>query len=379
MLLKPGESFHYNGSRLTFPEIQLVYWVGGNPFHHHQDLKRLVEAWRKPDTIITHEWCWNANARHADIVLPCTTSLERNDIGLSPRDPYIIYMSKVIDPEGLSRNDFEIFAGLAGRMNVAEQFTEGRDEAEWIKWIYELTKQNAAMDKLELPSFEELKKRGWFKVEAPESPVIMMQTFREDPENYPLNTPSGKIELYSEKVAGFGYDDCPGHAAWLEPVEWLGRNKSRFPIHLISNQPRHKLHSQLDHGSVSRKNKIAEREAVLIHPKDAQARNIRSGDLVRIFNERGACLASAVVDEQIRPGVVQMSTGAWYDPLTTDRGFCKHGNPNTLTRDKGTSSLAQGPIAHSCLVELETYEGDPPPVTAFDPPEIISENKSEMT
>ncbi|MGB0847596.1 MAG: molybdopterin-dependent oxidoreductase, partial [Thiolinea sp.] len=94
LLLHPGEEFDYNGQRLTYPDTKIVYWGGGNPFHHHQDLNRMLQAWRKPDSIIVHEWCWNALAKHADIVLPCTIPLERNDIAFSPRDPYVVDMQK---------------------------------------------------------------------------------------------------------------------------------------------------------------------------------------------------------------------------------------------------------------------------------------------
>ena len=109
MLLHPGEAFDFNGQRLHYPDVHLVYWAGGNPFHHHQDLNRMLRAWQKPDSIIVHEWCWNALAKHADIVLPCTTTLEREDIALSPRDPYIVYMNKVVEPPFEAKNDHVVF------------------------------------------------------------------------------------------------------------------------------------------------------------------------------------------------------------------------------------------------------------------------------
>jgi len=94
---------------------------------------------------------------------------------------------------------------------------------------------------------------------------------------------------------------------------------------------------------------------------------------VRVFNDRGACLCTAILSDVIRPGVMQVSTGAWYDPAVPGDpdALCKHGNPNVLTPDRGTSRLGQGPTAHSCLVDVERFEGVPPAVTAFDPPEII--------
>ena len=90
---------------------------------------------------------------------------------------------------------------------------------------------------------------------------------------------------------------------------------------------------------------------------------------MRVFNDRGACLAGVEVDPNLRKGVLNMSTGAWFDP--DGQGMCKHGNPNVLTRDKGTSKLGQGPSAHTCLVQVELFEGPLPRVTAHDPPQII--------
>jgi len=119
-----------------YPEIKLVYWAGGNPFHHQQDLVRLRRAWQKPDTVIVHEWCWNAQAKHADIVLPAATFLERNDIASSSRDPFLIYMQKAAEPVGLSITDYEIFSELAQELGAREAFTEGRDEGQWLNMIY---------------------------------------------------------------------------------------------------------------------------------------------------------------------------------------------------------------------------------------------------
>jgi biotin/methionine sulfoxide reductase len=207
-----------------------------------------------------------------------------------------------------------------------------------------------------------------------DEPPSMLEHFRADPIRHALPTPSGRIELFSEKIAGFGYPDCAGHAAWYEPCEWLG-GAGKHPLHLISNQPATKLHSQLDHGRHSRAAKVAGREPITIHPSDALARGIASGDVVRVFNDRGACLAGAIVSDEIRKGVLRLSTGAWFDPLEPGKpgSLCKHGNPNVLTRDKGTSRLAQGPIAHSCLVDIELFSGEEPRLTAYEPPDIIAD------
>ena len=371
MLLNPGAPFHFNGQEYEYPDIHLLYWAGGNPFHHHQDLNKMLEAWQKPDTIIVNEWCWNSMAKHCDVVLPCTTTLERNDIGLAPRDPYIISMQKAVEPVVGSRNDYDIFAGIARAMGIETEFTEGRTEAEWIESIYADTVERCAAQGIELPDYAEFRAKGWHKVEAPSEPVVMLKAFREDPDANPLATPSGKIEIFSETVAGFDYADCPGHPAWMEPLEWLGGDTSEYPLHLISNQPKNKLHSQLDHGAYCREGKIHKREPITMHPKDAQQRGLTDDDIVRVFNGRGACLGALIIDDSVMQGVVQMSVGAWYDPLEPGKpSLCKHGNPNVLTPDVGSSQLAQGPIAHTCLVEVEWFDGELPPVTAYDPPQI---------
>src|SRR5207253_5372165 len=123
MLLHPGEMFDFNGQRLTYPDIKLVYWAGGNPFHHHQDLNRLREAFARPDTVVVHESAWTASARHADVVLPATITLEREDLGGAAGDPALVAMHRALARYGEARDDYEIFTGLAARLGLAEQFT----------------------------------------------------------------------------------------------------------------------------------------------------------------------------------------------------------------------------------------------------------------
>ena len=202
----------------------------------------------------------------------------------------------------------------------------------------------------------------------------MLERFRRDPEANPLGTPSGKIEILSQTIADFGYADCIGHPAWYEKEEWLGSPLvKRFPLHLLSSQPRTRLHSQLDHGITSQESKIHGREPLRINPVDAVERGIRDGDLVRVFNRRGAFLAGAKISDALRQGVVQISTGAWYDildpadPLSLEI----HGNPNAVTNDIGTSSLAQGPSPNTCLVEVVKYEGAAPSLTVFSLPQLM--------
>ena len=365
MLLHGGEEYDYNGKRLTYPDIHLVYWAGGNPFHHHQDLNRLARAWQKPDTIVAHEPFWNALARHSDIVLPATTTLERNDIGGSSMDDFIFWMEQVIDPVGSARNDYDIFSDLASRLGAAERFTEGRNSDEWIEHMYSTFHANNP----DYPDLDELKQAGYFHI--PEEWIVPDPSafvgFRADPANSPLPTPSGLIELFSESIESMAYPDCPGHATWMEPREWRG-TAGAYPLSMISNQPKTRLHSQFDQGETSLEGKVKGRERIGMTPHNASERALVERDLVRVFNDRGACMAAVSIRTDLIEGVVQLPTGAWWDPVEPG-GLCLSGNPNVLTHDEGTSSMAQGPST-SCMVQVERFVGEAPKVRAHDLPEL---------
>ena len=285
-------------------------------------------------------------------------------------------MHRINDPVGLARDDYDIFAALAARLGIDDTFTEGRTGREWVEHLYSLTREYAEKRGVELPEFDEFWEQGEALLPGDDGPREWpLERFRADPGSHPLATPSGRIELTSERVVGFGYPDCPGHPVWLEPLEWLGADQARrFPLHLLTNQPRTRLHSQHDHGAASQAAKVQGREPVRINPETAAARAIAAGDIVRIFNERGACLAGAVVTDLVSPGVLQMSTGAWYDPAdpTDPESLDVHGNPNVVTLDVGTSRLAQGPSAQTVLVEIERYDEPPPPIRAFELPAFVA-------
>jgi biotin/methionine sulfoxide reductase len=113
-------------------------------------------------------------------------------------------------------------------------------------------------------------------------------------------------------------------------------------------------------------NKVAGRERIRLNTSDAAARGIASGDVVRVHNERGACFAGAEVTDDVRRGVAAMATGAWFDVESV--GVERHGNPNVLTLDIGTSRLTQGSSALSALVEVERCDGAVPETKAFEAP-----------
>ncbi|MGH7263777.1 MAG: molybdopterin-dependent oxidoreductase, partial [Candidatus Rokuibacteriota bacterium] len=283
MLLHPGESFDFDGRQLAYPAIRLVYWCGGNPFHHHQDLGRLRRALARADTIVVHEAFWTPMARHADVVLPATVTLERDDLGGSPHDTSLVAMRRAIEPYASARNDYDVFADLAAALGAGERFTEGRTDAAWLRHLYDGWRAKvAAAGGPALPTFDAFWAAGIVDVPDVEADLVLLEAFRADPAAAPLGTPSGRIEVFSETIDRFGYKDCPGHPAWLEPAEWLGSPRAaRYPLHLIANNPTTRLHGQLDVGAFSQAAKVQGREPIRVHPDDAAARRIASGDVVR--------------------------------------------------------------------------------------------------
>jgi len=367
MLLSPGQQFAYDGGTYTYPDIRLVYWAGGNPFHHHKHLDRLRTAFGRPDTVIVKEPYWTAMARHADIVLPTTIPMEREYMGAGRRDTHLIAMHRATAAPGEALDDHEICRRVSDRLGVGEAFTEGRKPRQWLEHIYNRWRTRIGGV---VPEFDEFWAQGGIELPFPGDNRTMFEEYRSDPQQHALKTPSGRIELASEVVSGFGYDDCPGHPTWFEPED---PNPADFPLHLIANQPSTRLHGQLDVGAASLDSKVCGREPILINPADATARGIIDGDVVRVVSPQGACLAGAVVSDAVRRGVAQLATGAWYDPVDMDGiQTCVHGNPNAVTEDRPTSRLSQGCAGQQARIEIELFTGPLPPIRVHQPPTLVS-------
>ncbi|MCB2102576.1 MAG: molybdopterin-dependent oxidoreductase [Rhodobacterales bacterium] len=370
MLLHPGRTIPFDGGTVTYPDVGLVHWAGGNPFHHQQDLNRLVRAWARPETVIVQDPWWTPAAKRADIVLPATTPAERADIGGSSRDAFLFAMAKLVDPVGGARHDRDILADLAGRLGCAEAFTGGLDEGQWLDHLFDTLAEAARAQGLTPPDRDAFWRDGVWAVPPPPAPEVLLADFRADPQGRPLATPSGRIVLASDVLAAIPDADIPAHPTWREPAEWLGgTGAARHPLHLLTNQPARRLHSQLAQTAAGRSEQVDGRERIRLHPDEAAARGLAAGAVARVFNDRGACLAVVTPDPGLRPGVALMATGAWYDPDTdgTDRG----GNPNVLTRDAGTSDLGQASTAQTALVQVAPLAGPAPRVEAYDPPPVI--------
>ncbi len=372
MLLDPGGKVQHNGHEITYPDVRMAVYTGCNPFHHHQDRNKMRKAFQHLETVVAIDFAWTATCRHADLILPACTQFERNDIdtfgGYS--NTGVIAMRKLVDPLFQSKTDFEIFTLLTKRFGRSEEYTRGMGEMDWLRQMYG-TVQTANAGRFDMPDFDQFWEEGIVKFERGEN-WVRHADFRDDPEINALGTPSGFIEISSRTIEKFGYDDCGLHPKWMEKLERShgGPMSDKFPIWLQSCHPDQRLHSQMCESDEYRATYAVQgREPVYISPEDAEARGIQDGDLVRVFNDRGQLLAGARVSEDYPPGVVRIYEGAWYGPEDASIGALDtYGDPNTVTMDVGASKLSQATVANTCLVEIEKFEGTPPPVTSFGGP-----------
>lgn len=373
-LENPGAPYQHNGMDRHFPQIRFVWWAGGANFTHHQDTNRLIRAWQKPELVVISECFWTAAAKHADIVLPATTSFERNDLTMTGdySNQHLVPMKRVVAPQYEARDDWEVFAELSERWETGgrERFTEGKSELQWLETFYNIAAERGASQQVTLPPFATFWEANQL-IEMPESEqngrFVRFADFRRDPAHFPLKTPSGKIEIFSERIRSFGYADCPPHPMWLEPDEWHG-NAEPDQLQVLSAHPAHRLHSQLNFTRLRELYAVAGHEPITLHPADAQARGIVAGDVVRVWNARGQILAGAVVTEGIKPGVICIHEGAWPDLEPAAGGICKNGAVNVLTKDLPSSRLGNGCAGNTALAWVEKYTGPALTLTAFDPP-----------
>lgn len=367
MLENPGASFTYNGRDGVYPDVKMIFNAGNNFMSHQQDTNRLIRALEKVETIVSVDVWWTAATRWADIVLPASSTLERDDItsGGTYSNDKVYAMKKVIEPVGESLSDYEIFEGLADVLGLWAQFTDGEDYDTHIRAAYERSSAAAHTP------FEEFWEKGYARMDVPEEAHgwVRHGDFYTDPDENPLHTASGKIEMFCEEIELMGLEDCPGMPMWLEKVEYLG-NAEEGQLHVVSPHPWFRLHSQMDQSQSLRDlYKIQGREPVRINTEDAAERGIEDGDLVELYNDRGTVIAGAIVSDEIMPGVVSIYEGAW--PQLDSKGRCNSGLVNFLTSTQRSSGLSQATAANSVLASLRKCEDPEGPNLAYEKPPIL--------
>jgi|GEM_PF-823142 len=364
LINKPGQNVTYKGETITYPKVEFMLSAGISIIGCQPNINELVEAIRKLDTFVVVDPWWTPSAKMADIVLPATTIMERDDI--TSATPYsndrIFAMKKIVEPRYESKDDYWIFTQLAKRFGKEKSYTRGRSIKDWLERLYDKSTAKKEMG----ISFEEFWETGVIAYDIPQEAkkYVRHEEFRKDPINNPLKTETGKIQIYSEKLASYKYKDFKGHPIWIEPTEWLGNKilSKKYPLHLLNPHPTYRIHSQLDNTWVQNIHKVQGREPIRISPNDAKKFNIKDGEIVEVYNSRGRILAGVVVTNTIRDGVVAIEEGAWYSPenISENRPRCNSGQVNVLTSSKPTSQMTNATSSNSTLVSIKKIKAISP-------------------
>ena len=344
--------------KLTQP-IKFIWNYAGNCIiNQHADTNR-THAILQDDTlcemIVVIDNHMTPSARYADILLPDLTAAEQPDFAINGscgNMGYTIFCDTAVEPLYECRSVYDMCTEVAKRLGVEQAFTEGRDQEAWLRHIYAESQQlNPILKDLDFDTFRQ---QGIVKQQNPGEPMVQFRTFRENPEANPLDTPSGKIEIYSERLAAIADSWTLGKDDIIRPLpeyvsSWEGHESpstDKYPLQMFGFHYKARTHSTYGNVDVLRETNPQE---VLVNPIDATARNINDGDLLKIWNDRGEIRVIAKVTPRIMPGVIAMGQGSWYAPdrKGVDLGACM----NTLTTQR-PSPLAKGNPQHSNLVEI---------------------------
>jgi anaerobic dimethyl sulfoxide reductase subunit A len=286
--------------------------------------------------------------RFADLLLPACTQFET--WGLADGWKYgdeVILMPKIVEPPGEAKSDYRIMADIAARLGIGDVYSEGRNERDWVAWSVEQYRKTRFPG---IPALDEFDRSNIGVYSVPVTkPAVAFANFRRDPAAHPLPTPSGKIEIFSKRLHDMGKPDViPAVHKYIR--EWespFGPEAKKYPLQVIGHHYLATVHSTLDNVDWLRE---AWPQRVFINPFDAEARGIKNGDKVRVFNDRGATRLPCRVSRRILPGVIAIPQGAWWTP--DEKGEDTRGSVNVLSSERWTP-LAFGNAQHTIMAQVE--------------------------
>ncbi|MDR2503265.1 MAG: molybdopterin-dependent oxidoreductase [Deltaproteobacteria bacterium] len=343
--VSPAEGL-LDAEKLNAPIKMLVSVSGNYVMGQNPDLnatKKLLEDESKVEFFLACDLLMTQTCQFADVVLPSTTSFEGWDLASTWNSgAYFILSQKVAQPMFEARHPYDWLADVAKKLGVEQEFTEGRTQEEWVRFLLDETRKKHP----DVPEWEVMKKQGiyYFKYD----PFVAFKKQIDDPGANPFPTPSGKIELFSKRLYDRSDPQVPAVAcyvpAWEGPADPLA---AKYPFQVIGWKNKHRDNSSFfNHPWL----KQVAPQCMWINPLDADKKGIKQGDLVRVFNDRGALMIRAEITGRIIPGVLAIPTGAWYNPGKD--GVDMNGCLNVLTTMRKTP-LAHGNAHHSCLVDIK--------------------------
>ena len=331
--------------------IKLIWCVASNILiNQHADTNRAAKILKDKslvEFIAVQDQFMTPSAKFADLVLPVCTQFEM--WGLEDGWKYgdeVIIMPKVQEPPGETKSDYQIATELAERLGLKEEYTLGRNEYDWISWAVKYYRNTRFPDIPDLEKLHEMNRGVYTRVIH--EPKVAFRDFRKDPGKHPLNTPSGKVELFSGTLFNMGKPDTiPAVPKYIQ--EWespFGEESEKYPLQAIGHHYMPRVHSTHD-GIDWLEEAFPQR--VFINPIDAEARGISDGDPVLVYNDRGKMIIPCRITKKIMPGVVNIPQGAWWEP--DKNGIDRRGNVNVLTSHRWTP-LAFGNAQHTIMVEV---------------------------
>ena len=314
-----------NGKAGGYPaDIKMAWFAGGNALNQRGNTNKGVRALKSLEFIAAQDLFLTPTARYADIVLPVKSFAEKNELTRPwPSGPYLCYSNQAIEPLGECKTDWEIGCLLGEKLGF-EDFND-KTEDEWLRTF---VAENPEYQRY-IKDYDEFKRESTHRLQLDE-PYIAFKAQIEDPENNPFNTPSGKIEIFSQRLADLDSPLTPSVPKYII-AEREDRNHplaNKYPLQLLSPHPRVRVHSTLQNVDWLVE---VDPHVMWINPADAEPRDIRNGDEVYVFNNRGKLAIKAWVTRRIIPGVVSIYEGAWYNP--DEEGIDRGGCVNVLTDD----------------------------------------------